>query len=174
MNMVVGAFYSEIGNTLIRYLQGYFHCDETTRKQFEFDTTWQQKDFEKAREYARTIEETPDFTPEKIIELKPMLTNKRVFLVGLLQNPTLLEKDSFTNLLWATFHLMEELEARESLDNLPDSDINHIGVDIKRLYGHLVVQWIEYVEDMKTDYPYLFSFVSRNNPFIEQPSIIVS
>ena len=155
-------------------LQSYFRCDEEIRKQFTFDITWQHNDFVKAREFARTIEEAPDFTPEKLIELKPMLTSKRVFLVSLLQTPTLLENDSFTNLLWATFHLMEELEARESLSNLPDSDINHIGGDIKRLYGHLVIQWIEYVEDMKTDYPYLFSFVSRNNPFIEQPRVIVS
>jgi len=174
MNMVVGAFYSEIGNILIRHLQSYFRCDEKIRKQFTFDTTWEHKDFEKARAFALTIEGSPDFTPEQLIELKMMLTRQRVFLVGLLQNPTLLEKDSFTDLLWATFHLMEELEARESLENLPDSDINHIGGDVKRLYGHLVTQWIEYVEDMKTDYPYLFSLVSRNNPFVEQPSVIVN
>jgi len=174
MNMVVGAFYSEIGSELIRHLQTYFRCDQEIRKQFTFDATWQHKDFENARAFARTIEEAPDFTPEKLIELRPILTNKRVFFVSLLQNPTLLENDSFTNLLWATFHLMEELDARESLDNLPDSDVYHIGGDIKRLYGHLVTQWIEYVEDMKTGYPYLFSFMSRNNPFIEKPPVIVS
>jgi len=30
-------------------------------------------------------------------------------LLGLLGNPNLLEHDSFTDLLWAVFHLMEEL-----------------------------------------------------------------
>ena len=85
-----------------------------------------------------------------------------------------LEHESFTNLLWATFHLTEELEARPSMDGLPDSDLEHIAGDIKRLYGHLATDWVSYVEHLKSAYPFLFSLVVRIHPFQENPSPVVS
>ena len=43
---------------------------------------------------------------------------KRDFLLRLLENPNLLEHDSFANLLLAVFHLTEELAQRRDLDRL--------------------------------------------------------
>jgi hypothetical protein len=42
-----------------------------------------------------------------------------------------------TDLLWAVTHLDGELEARPSLSNLTDKDLEHIAADIRRLYDHL-------------------------------------
>ena len=103
----------------------------------------------------------------------PFLIQKRGFLLRLLENPNLLEHERFTNLLWATFHLAEELEARESMKNLPGTDLEHIAGDIKRLYGHLVAEWVAYVEHLKSNYPFLFSLVVRMNPFKEHASPVV-
>jgi hypothetical protein len=41
-----------------------------------------------------------------------ILLSKRDFLVALMENPNLLEHESFTDLLWAVFHLVEELAVR--------------------------------------------------------------
>ena len=49
-----------------------------------------------------------------------------MYLLTLLENPNLLEHDRFTDLLWTTTHLDEELEARPSLDNLPEDRYVHI------------------------------------------------
>jgi hypothetical protein len=68
---------------------------------------------------------------------------ERDFLVRLLENPILLEHESFTELLRAVFHLTEELAAREDLGNLPDSDYKHLAGDIKRAYVLLVHQWLD-------------------------------
>jgi hypothetical protein len=90
-----------------------------------------------------------------------------------LENPNLLENEHFTDLLWATFHLAEELEARPSMTNLPETDLEHIANDIKRLYGHLAAEWLTYAEHLKSKYPFLFSLVVRTHPFQEHPSPIV-
>ena len=91
-------------------------------------------------------------------------------MLTLLENPNLLEHDRFTNLLWAVTHLDEEFEARPSVTNLPSKDLEHIAGDIRRLYDNLASEWLEYVEHLKSNYPYLFSLVLRTHPFQEHPS----
>ena len=105
--------------------------------------------------------------------LKCFLVKKRDFLLALLENQNLLEHESFTDLLWAVFHLTEELEGREDLKNLTPLDYQHIGGDIKRAYRQLISQWLLYMQHLKTDYPYLFSLAMRTNPFDSQATIQV-
>ena len=106
--------------------------------------------------------------------LKAFLAEKRMFLLTLLENPNLLEHDRFTDLLWAVTHLDEELEARTSFIGLPDKDLEHLAVDIQRMYDHLASEWLDYVQHLKSRYPYLFSLVLRTHPFQEQQSPIIT
>ena len=84
--------------------------------------------------------------------------------MSLLANPNLLEHDTFTDLLWAVFHLVEELAARQEFTNLPKSDFDHLSGDIKRAYSQLLIEWLAYMKHLKDDYPYLFSLAVRMNP----------
>jgi hypothetical protein len=93
--------------------------------------------------------------------------------VRLLENPTLLEHESLTYLLRAVFHLAEELAYREDLNQRPGPDRAHIAGDINRAYHYLVHQWVDYMEYLKGNYPYLFSLAMRTNPFDRQASPIV-
>ncbi|HUO77263.1 MAG TPA: hypothetical protein VMU21_06765, partial [Thermodesulfovibrionales bacterium] len=81
--------------------------------------------------------------------------------------------ESFTELLLAVFHLVEELVVREDVTSLPDADRHHIAGDIKRAYILLVQQWLEYMGHLRDHYPYLFSLAIRINPFDENASPIV-
>ena len=94
-------------------------------------------------------------------------------MLNLLENPNLLEHESFTNLLWAVFHLTDELVHRSDLKKLPDSDYQHLAGDIKRAYHQLLIQWLDYMKHLKHDYPYLFSLAMRTNPFDANASIEV-
>jgi voltage-gated potassium channel len=91
----------------------------------------------------------------------------------MLVNPTLLEHEVFTDMLWAVFHFTDELLARDSITDLPSSDIMHLNYDAKRAFSALLVQWIHYMSHLKTDYPYLFSLETRRNPFNGSDDIIV-
>jgi hypothetical protein len=97
------------------------------------------------------------------------LIQKRQFLLALLENPNLLEHERFTDLLWATFHLTEELEVRESLSGLPEADIKHVAVDIQRVYCHLIVEWLFYVEHLKANYPFPLFTRFKNTPLSGSP-----
>ncbi len=94
-------------------------------------------------------------------------------MIRILENPTLLEHESFTELLRAVFHLSDELEFREDISQLPDTDYQHLANDIKRAYIQLVHEWIDYVKYLKGNYPYLFSLTMRMNPFDLEASPLV-
>lgn len=74
----------------------------------------------------------------------------------------------------AVTHLNEELEARPSLSNLTDKDLEHIAGDIRRLYDHLASEWLDYTWHLKSKYPFLFSLVLRTHPFQKNPTHLVT
>jgi hypothetical protein len=173
LNMVVGAFFSEVGNELLQRLLGCFEKSKDISRRLAINQNWTHADFKKAMSFARAVEAEPSCQNVDLEELKAFLIRKRQFLLALLENPNLLEHERFTDLLWATFHFTEELEARKSLTGLPEADIRHIAGDVQRVYRHLIVEWLCYVEHLKSNYPYLFSLVARMQPFQEYPSPVV-
>jgi hypothetical protein len=173
LNMVIGAFFSEVGNGLIHDLLPCFDKKQQICEAFAVKQEWRHKDFKLAMNCVGDINARPDFDCVKWDELKEFLVGKRAFLLGLLENPNLLEHERFTDLLWATFHLTEELEARPSFDNLPEHDREHLCIDVQRIYNYLTREWIYYVEHLKNSYPFLYSLVVRTHPFLEHPSAVI-
>jgi hypothetical protein len=98
---------------------------------------------------------------------------KRSFVLALLQNPSLLEHERFTDLLWAVCHLTEELDARNDFTGLPASDTQHLGGDVRRAYALLVREWLRYVEHLQENYPYIYSLAVRLNPFNPNANVVV-
>jgi len=174
MNMVVGAFFSEIGTGLLRSLLDCFQKGSEIGQQLSVRQDWTHTDFQRAMSFAATLQHSPDCRNIDLGELRALLVGKRQFLLSLLENPNMLEHERFTDLLWATFHLTEELEARSSLEGLPESDMQHISIDIERLYSRLIIEWVSYTEHLQSSYPFLFSLVTRTHPFQESPSAVVA
>jgi len=164
MNMVIGVFFSEVGTTLL--LDGFsFLVDrEQLSARVRITASWSERDFKELATFLAKADLRIDSSLCDLGELKGFLVSRRGFLLGLLENPNLLEHDGFTDLLWAVFHLLEELEARHSLTGLSQPDMDHLSGDIRRAYVHLLSQWVVYLKHLKDDYPYLFSLAVRNNP----------
>ena len=174
LNMVVGAFFSELGNYLLQDLLKHFDNRLEISSHLNITESWTKKDFQKAADFAYHLKVDVDCRNIDLGGLKAFLAQKREFLLTLLENPSLLEHDRFTDLLWAVTHLDEELAARPSLIGLPDKDLEHIAGDIQRLYDHLASEWLDYVQHLKSKYPFLFSLVLRTHPFQEQQSPIIT
>jgi hypothetical protein len=174
LNMVVGAFFSEIGNRLLQSLINHFDNRLEISRQLNVTEGWTKKDFQKAVDFAHHLRVEVDCRNVDLGGLKAFLAQKREFLLTLLENPSLLEHDRFTDLLWAVTHLDEELALRSSLIDLPDKDLEHIAGDIQRLYDHLASEWLDYVQHLKSKYPFLFSLVLRTHPFQKQQSPIIT
>jgi len=173
LNMVIGAFFSEVGTPLLHYFIEFDKKAGTLQKELSVDGHWNTARFAQTRTQMEIFAFEIDVRGGKLDELKSFLVHRRDNLLRLLENPTLLEHETFTELLWAVFHLTEELSCRKSVSNLPESDLNHLSGDIKRANTLLIRQWLDYMEHLKQDYPYLFSLAMRTNPYNPQARVEV-
>ena len=165
MNMVIGAFFSEVGTDLLNQFSSFALHYDMIRVNLIITNKWSEQDFSKIKKQLKDFDYKLDSKKGDLEVLKKFLTGKRSFLLGLLENPNLLEHESFTDLLWAVFHLTEELNSRADTTGLPDTDYKHLSGDIKRAYVLLISEWLSYMRHLKVDYPYLFSLAVRTNPF---------
>ncbi len=165
LNMVIGAFFTEVGTSLIKHLNSFCANSEQLAENLRLKKDWTDKKFEETKQKVKNFTPEMDKTAGDLAGLKEFLTERREFLIRLLENPILLEHETFTDCLWAVFHLQEELSSRNNVTALPASDKDHLAGDMKRSYKRLISQWIEHMEHLKNDYPYLFSHSMRTNPF---------
>jgi len=174
LNMVIGAFFSEVGLKLIPSFARFDNLSDEVKKDLAGMKNWKDADFLQAEARINSYKFEIDSNLGDLKQLRDFLSQRRNFLLRLLENPNLLEHETFTELLWAVFHLTEELEYRKDLDKLPPSDMEHIAGDIRRVYVLLLNRWIDYVMHLKSHYPYLYSLAVRTNPLDEDASPIVS
>jgi len=165
LNMVIGAFFSEVGMSLLQSFPDFDIHYEKLRESLIVKTGWSNQDFVRAHRQVMGYDYNVDSRKGDLASLKVFLMEQRDFLLRLLENPNLLEHRSFTNLLRAVFHLTEELTFRRNLHNLPQTDYEHLSVDIKRAYVLLISEWLAYMKYLRDYYPYLFSLAVRTNPF---------
>ncbi len=173
LNMVIGVFYNRVGTVLLDIM---IKADEDLiklRNELIIIDSWSVNDFERARMKIEGHIFNIKISTVCIMEVKKCLEENGDFLVQLLENPVVLEHDSFTELLQAVFHAMDELERRKDFGILPPSDIAHIQLDLQRVYKQLVISWISYMQYLKRKYPYLFSLAIRTNPFDETASVVI-
>jgi hypothetical protein len=173
LNMVIGSFFSEVGTRLITYFSDFDPKLSTIRDHLIVRDDWSEQEFSKVSKYLRNYDYNVDIRKVDLEGLRTFLLGRREFMLLLLENPTLLEHEPFSGLLRAVFHLTEELEKREDVKQLPETDYAHLAGDIKRAYTLLVQRWLSYVRYLKDNYPYLFSLVMRTNPFDQAASPFV-
>ena len=173
INMIIGVFFSGVGTRLLVDFSRFDPQLETLRKDLIVANDWSEQEFLKVGKKIQNYGYAIEMDQFDLENLRVFLTGQRDFLLRLLENPSLYEHESFTQLLLAVFHLIEELVSRKELTGLPESDIAHIKGDIRRAYTLLVKEWLHYIRHLKNQYPYLFSLAVRTNPFDQGASPIV-
>lgn len=173
MNMVIGAFFSELGTELLRFL--YFadpqaaHLRKTVEISGDLSAAQLKSLLKNLADYPFKV----NLGRENLPDLRDLLTSRREFMVRLLENPSLLENEKFTDLLWAVFHMTEELAARKDLGSVPDSDLDHMRGDMTRSYRSLFTEWLRYMKHLHDRYPFLYSFAMRTSPIEPEPQVEV-
>jgi len=174
LNMLIGVFFTEVGNELLRILTGIDSGIAGIRRDFLVTVDWNTDKFQQLKSSLNSYEYKINPAILDLEKLHHFLQEKGDVLVRQLESADLVENESFAELLWAAVHLRDELAARPSLKGLPGPDIAHLANDTKRVYSLLAMQWIEYMQYLKNRYPFLFSFALRTNPFVENPSAVIS
>jgi hypothetical protein len=173
MNMVIGTFFSVIGTELLEMFSRDNPNIEDAGKELKISGEWTDSKFSEVTERIKKNSFIISGSGVDICYLKNFMKEKEDFLIKMLENPVLLEHESFTDLLQATFHLAEELHKRTDISLCPETDIRHLEGDINRVYPLLVAEWLSYLKHLKGNYPYLFSLAMRTNPFDRDAEIFV-
>lgn len=174
LNMVIGAFYSELGTTLMGAIASFDEEFSDIRPHLLVHSDWNDDSYARATAAIRSYDFSIELHCGDLPALKALLLQHRAFMLSLLENQNLLEHETFTELLWAVFHLTEELAVRPDVRCLSGPDARHITVDVKRAYQLLITEWLGYMRHLQTQYPHLFSFAVRTNPFDPEASVTVS
>jgi hypothetical protein len=164
LNMVIETFFSEFGKYLLHYISRFDKNLEQLKPYLVIEDCDAIFNYKGALAQLASYNADIDVKNINLEELTGYLTEKRHFLLNLLQNPNLLEHQSFTETIMAIFHITEELAARD-LSALSPEDLDHTRVDIERAYKHLIRQWLLYIAYIQKNYPYFFLFATKTNPF---------
>jgi hypothetical protein len=173
VNMVLGVFFSEVGDSLLAMISG---CDESIdgiRGHLLVRAQWKHEDFAGTLKKLKNHRFRINIAHADLHSMHDFLNSKRNLMVSLLENPVLIEQESFSEALLAVFHLTDELDSRQSFENLPETDLKHLSGDMNRAYKRLIEQWLIYLDHLKGQYPYLFSLAIRKNPFDPDASTVV-
>lgn len=173
VNMVLGVFFSEVGDRLLALLSGCDDSIDAVREHLLVKARWKHVDFTDTLKKLKKHSFKINIEHADLQTMHDFLAGKRSFLVGLLENPVLIEQEGFSEALLAVFHFADELGSRQSFAELPETDLRHLAGDMNRAYAKLVEQWLVYLQHLKGQYPYLFSLAIRKNPFDRDASPFV-
>ncbi len=171
--VAIGIFYNELGNELLKHFLELTANRDELKIKLGITPRWDAKDYNKAEKWINTTPVTVNVTQERIENLKVFLDSKRIFILNLLENSNLSEHDSFTDTLLGVCHLSDELALRQDLTNIPQADLAHLNIDIKRAYHGIIKEWILYMAHIKNEYPFLYSLALRSNPFNDKTSVVI-
>ena len=178
LDMLMSTFFSEVGNELISQLSAANKYKASTEN-LKSIKNWEDKDYENKLNELKNSQ--VDFSADIALEnreeflenLRSLLSSKREFIINLINNPNLLEKEEFTGLINAILHLDEELEHRTDLALVNDTDFGHLNGDMNRVYNKLVYEWVYYLRYLNKHYPYMIALIIRTNPFDEDAEVYV-
>jgi hypothetical protein len=145
LNMVIGAFFSEAGGSLLRRLLAFDSSLDGLRAALRYERDWTEADFAAARKALAAHVFRVDVRRGDLPALTDELVAQRPFVLGLLQNPFLFEHESFSELLWAVLHLTEELSVRTRYAYWPEEDLDHLSGDIERAERLILKEWVAYL-----------------------------
>lgn len=164
LNMLIGLFYQEVGNDL---LTQFVHADlglASNRLDAMIDFKWDAAKYKNLSACIKMHKYNVSMAHIDLNAMDSLMTMKKDMVVSLITNPTIHEHGAFSEVLMSLFHLADELKHRP-LEALTREDIDHLKVDIDRVYRKLAEEWVTYMSHLQVDYPYLFLAAVKSNPF---------
>jgi hypothetical protein len=165
LNIVIGVFFSEVGMELLGACLAMERRAGELRAELAHASGWSPAQLEAAAVRYRAFAPGAEPSVEVLARIRRLLAERRGVVTSLMTNPSVLEHERFADLLWAVFHLAEELGERADLGALPPADLAHLAGDVQRVFPILIAEWLRYLRHLQEDYPYLYSLAGRTNPF---------
>ncbi|NCB29647.1 MAG: hypothetical protein EOM63_07790 [Clostridia bacterium] len=164
IKMLASSFFCDLGTDLLHEMLGCVNNVDTIAPSLCVHNDWKSRDFAGAADTLRTAALNVQCTADDLARMRSLLLEKRLSMLVIASNPVLLEHEDFTDMLWAIFHLTDELTARTAFESLPQSEAEHLNTDVKRALLAILVNWMRHMEHIRAEYPYLFALAVRQNP----------
>lgn len=161
INVIISAFFAETGMSIL-YALSELDGNDNFRKLDLTDLSSKGR-IKAVKNQIKEFEYEIKATPEKLEHLRGVLSQKKSFLINMLENSNLYEHDSFTDMLWSVFHIADELQSIDKVSDVTREDCEHLKADILRAYPIVLSEWVDYMKYLHDDYPYLFSLAIRKN-----------
>jgi voltage-gated potassium channel len=166
---IIGVFFTEVGGDLLQLFTQFDPGINKIRKECLIMQSCSETDFISLKKRLDNYDYVIDPSLMDLEKLGEILRKNGDLLLRQIENPSLVEHESFTETLWAVIHLRDELISIKSFLDLSKSDRVHLANDVKRAYGSVAKCWVDHMRYLKESYPYLFSLAIRTNPFIVNP-----
>lgn len=165
INMIESIFFNESGSDMLRYL---LLCDPESEKLCRamcIADDWEYADFDRAHRFAEDYSFTVDPERTDFFALHYHLSNRHKYFLKVIENPALMDHESFTDLILAMYHLWEELDFRTDLYQLSDEDKQNLCSITSDVYRLLTHEWLLNVRYTKRHQEHRFACAMRTNPF---------
>lgn len=157
LNMLVGLFFSEIGFGLLKLIVA------ADSKIYSLNLDF--SDLKTSDIKLRNYEHNLNFDNINYSELKKLILESKNIISSLISNESVLEHETFADLLMALMHLRDEIIFVKHKKYLTEEDRIHMEGDLIRVYKALTIQWIGFLSHLKQYYPYQYSGAIKFNPF---------
>lgn len=156
LNMLVGLFFSDMGFTLLKLIVSA--DDKIQSLGLDFN------DLKSCVNKLKCYDHQIVFEKINYPELKELVIGGKDILSSLISNESILEHETFANLLMSLMHLRDEIIFIKYTELTLD-DCAHLKGDLIRVYENLSFQWINYLSHLRQFYPYQYSGAIKFNPF---------
>lgn len=164
-NALVGTFYNEIGYDIIKKLIKFDSNSDTLRNKISIDSGLDSPKVKAIHRLAETYTYGSPKDKEDILEIGELLAAKKDFMLIMMSNASLLEKDEFSELLLSVNHIHEALKTIDDISAMSDDLVDHFHSDIEKAYRCLIGVWVSYLSFIKNEDPYLYILAVAKNPF---------
>lgn len=164
INVIISTFFVDAGISIQKSLAEFNGNNQELERLIGTDG-FDKKRSDSLKKQVRSFPYTIQVDPDKLDKLAQTLDTFRNHTLNMLGNENLFEHDSFTDMLWAVFHVGDELKTRGNFQHLEEADASHLANDILRAYTAMNVEWINYMNYLHQEYPFLFNLAVRKNPF---------
>lgn len=163
IHVVITTFFIEVGTMILKEMAKFDLNHEHTTEEVK-KLTFSKKNEKQVMQVIDSLDLKMYADPSRIPELKALMDEKKNFMLEMLENSNLLEHDSFTDMLWAVFHVADELQMRK-IEKLDEEDISHLSVDLNRAYKGLLHEWAQYLMYLEREYPFLYVIAIKKTAF---------
>lgn len=165
VNMLVGVFYSEIGNSLLDIMVNSDECIDEIRDKALITPDWKEEDYIKLVDDFEKFDYCINLDKIDFDKLKLILDEATPMIIDLLSGNVLQNKEEFTEIIVAVFHLRCEIDDRYGEDELAEYEKEHLEKDIDIVYKLLAQRWVEYMAHIQNVHPQLFVKALIKSPF---------